>query len=217
MHDETRPPRRGVFGTLTRIGLLRLFVMGFVLVTGIGLTMAFHGEYSRHRMALPYSPIIDYGVTGLLCLGLVGLYALLVRLFERRWPTEARPAPGLALMGLAIGFGLFCAVYAVLSLMGVAHFAGFNGFAGIGTIVLMALISGVGEELVFRVAFKPTATILQPQQTVDIHGAGTELTARGRHDPCVLPRAVPIVEAMTALVLVDHWLRQSAQNRTFKF
>jgi len=74
-----------------------------------------------------------------------------------------------------------------------------------------------GEEIFFRVAFKPTATILQPQQTVDVTGAATELAARGRHDPCVLPRAVPIVEAMTALVLVDHWLRQSAQNRTFKF
>ncbi|ACB74907.1 chorismate synthase [Opitutus terrae] len=74
-----------------------------------------------------------------------------------------------------------------------------------------------GAEIVFRVAFKPTATILQPQQTVDVHGADTELAARGRHDPCVLPRAVPIVEAMTALVLVDHWMRQSAQCGTFKF
>ncbi len=74
-----------------------------------------------------------------------------------------------------------------------------------------------GEELVFRVAFKPTATILQPQKTVDVHGAETELAARGRHDPCVLPRAVPIVEAMTALVLLDHWLRHAAQNRVFKF
>jgi len=70
---------------------------------------------------------------------------------------------------------------------------------------------------VFRVAFKPTATILQPQKTVDIHGQPTELAAKGRHDPCVLPRAVPIVEAMAALVLVDHWLRQAAQNQTFKF
>jgi chorismate synthase len=73
-----------------------------------------------------------------------------------------------------------------------------------------------GEEIVFRVAFKPTATILQPQHTVDIHGNETELAARGRHDPCVLPRAVPIVEAMTALVIVDHWMRQSAQNSTFR-
>jgi chorismate synthase len=74
-----------------------------------------------------------------------------------------------------------------------------------------------GEEIVFRIAFKPTATILQPQKTVDVHGNETELAARGRHDPCVLPRAVPIVEAMTALVLIDHALRQAAQNQTFKF
>jgi chorismate synthase len=72
-----------------------------------------------------------------------------------------------------------------------------------------------GEELVFRVAFKPTATILQPQKTVDVEGAATELIGRGRHDPCVVPRAVPIVEAMTALVLVDHWMRHNAQCGTF--
>tara|TARA_B110000483_G_scaffold88476_1_gene109123 strand:+ start:893 stop:1981 length:1089 start_codon:yes stop_codon:yes gene_type:complete len=72
-----------------------------------------------------------------------------------------------------------------------------------------------GEELVFRVAFKPTATILQPQATVDTSGQETELIGRGRHDPCVLPRAVPIVEAMTALVLVDHWMRHTAQTQTF--
>lgn len=74
-----------------------------------------------------------------------------------------------------------------------------------------------GEEIVFRVAFKPTATILRPQQTVDIHGTATELIGRGRHDPCVVPRAVPIVEAMTALVLVDHWMRHAAQCGVFKF
>lgn len=74
-----------------------------------------------------------------------------------------------------------------------------------------------GEEIVFRVAFKPTATILQAQRTVDLRGAGTELKARGRHDPCVVPRAVVIVEAMAALVIVDHWMRHAAQNRTFKF
>lgn len=74
-----------------------------------------------------------------------------------------------------------------------------------------------GEEIVFRVAFKPTATILQPQKTVDVRGAETELVGRGRHDPCVVPRAVPIVEAMTALVLVDHWMRHAAQNSVFKF
>ncbi len=59
-----------------------------------------------------------------------------------------------------------------------------------------------------RVAFKPTATISQAQQTVDTRGRAAVLEARGRHDPCVLPRAVPMVEAMVCLVLADHWLRQ---------
>ena len=67
-----------------------------------------------------------------------------------------------------------------------------------------------GEDIVFRVAFKPTATIAQLQQTVSVSGEAAELKARGRHDPCVLPRAVPMVEAMTRLVLIDHWLRQRA-------
>ena len=73
-----------------------------------------------------------------------------------------------------------------------------------------------GEELYFKTAFKPTATILQEQNTVNINGENTILKARGRHDPCVVPRAVPIVEAMTGLVLVDHWMRQQAQCSSFK-
>src|SRR5881392_4449348 len=67
-----------------------------------------------------------------------------------------------------------------------------------------------GEEIYFRVAFKPTATIAHEQKTVNISRKQTKLSARGRHDPCVLPRAVPIVEAMAALVLCDHALRQQA-------
>ncbi|MGB9474218.1 MAG: chorismate synthase [Candidatus Udaeobacter sp.] len=67
-----------------------------------------------------------------------------------------------------------------------------------------------GEEINFRVAFKPTATIRHEQKTVTSSRQQTRLAARGRHDPCVLPRAVPIVEAMTALVLCDHALRQRA-------
>lgn len=67
-----------------------------------------------------------------------------------------------------------------------------------------------GENIVFRVAFKPTATILIEQNTVNNAGEETTLSARGRHDPCVLPRAVPMVEAMVHLVLADHWLRQKA-------
>ncbi len=63
-----------------------------------------------------------------------------------------------------------------------------------------------GQDIYFRVAFKPVATLLQTQDTVDINGKPTTLTARGRHDPCVLPRAVPIVESMTAMTIFDHYL-----------
>jgi chorismate synthase len=68
------------------------------------------------------------------------------------------------------------------------------------------------EDIVFRVAFKPTATVMHSQPTVDVHGKDTELKGRGRHDACVLPRAVPMVEAMAALVICDHLLRQRAQT-----
>jgi chorismate synthase len=70
-----------------------------------------------------------------------------------------------------------------------------------------------GENIFFRVAFKPTSTIARQQKTVTAAGEETTLAARGRHDPCVLPRAVPIVEAMAALVLCDHALRQRAISR----
>lgn len=69
-----------------------------------------------------------------------------------------------------------------------------------------------GEDIFFRVAFKPVATIMQKQQTIDVDFNETEIMGKGRHDPCVLPRAVPIVEAMAAMVIADHILL----NRTVK-
>ena len=63
-----------------------------------------------------------------------------------------------------------------------------------------------GQDIYFRVAFKPVATLLREQETVDIHGKATTLTARGRHDACVLPRAVPVVEAMAAMVILDAYM-----------
>lgn len=69
-----------------------------------------------------------------------------------------------------------------------------------------------GEPIYFRVAFKPPATIALPQHTVDFSGRPVIFEARGRHDPCVVPRAVPIVEAMAALVLVDLVMRQEARK-----
>lgn len=69
-----------------------------------------------------------------------------------------------------------------------------------------------GQDIFFRVAFKPVATLLQEQPTVNKDGEDTLVKARGRHDPCVLPRAVPVVEAMTAMVLLDYYL----MNKTTK-
>jgi chorismate synthase len=73
---------------------------------------------------------------------------------------------------------------------------------------------GNGEDIIFRVAFKPTATIAHEQKTVTASQEETTLTVRGRHDPCVLPRAVPMVEAMAAIVLCDHALRHRAIEHT---
>ena len=67
-----------------------------------------------------------------------------------------------------------------------------------------------GQDIYFRVAFKPVATLLRQQSTVDLQGQPTHLTARGRHDPCVLPRAVPVVEAMASMVIFDHYLLNKA-------
>ena len=61
-------------------------------------------------------------------------------------------------------------------------------------------------DIYFRVAFKPVATIIQKQETIDSDGNSIEMQGKGRHDPCVVPRAVPIVEAMAALVLADFYL-----------
>jgi len=67
-----------------------------------------------------------------------------------------------------------------------------------------------GQEIVFRVAVKPTSSISLPQRTVDIHGNETTITIEGRHDPCICPRIVPVIEAMAAIVLEDHFKRQEA-------
>ena len=70
-----------------------------------------------------------------------------------------------------------------------------------------------GQDIYFRVAFKPVATILKAQETVDKEGNETIFQVKGRHDPCVLPRAVPIVEAMAAMTVLDYYLLKDCQNR----
>ncbi|TVP79790.1 MAG: chorismate synthase [Puniceicoccaceae bacterium] len=122
-----------------------------------------------------------------------------------------------ATKGFEVGSG-----FAGSELKGSEHndiFINKNGKVGTATNRSGGVQGGIsnGEELVFRVAFKPTATLIQNQATVDKDGQETELMGRGRHDPCVVPRAVPIVESMAALVLVDHWMRQQAQCQSFDF
>ena len=70
-----------------------------------------------------------------------------------------------------------------------------------------------GQPIYLRAAFKPVATQLGEQTTLDIHGNEQTLKAKGRHDPCVVPRAVPIVEAMAAITLLDHYLQARASQR----
>ena len=119
--------------------------------------------------------------------------------------------------GFEVGSG-----FAGTRLRGSAHndiFEARNGEIRTRTNNAGGVLGGIsnGEILFFRTAFKPTATIIREQETVTSSGEATRLMGKGRHDPCVLPRAVPIVEAMTALVLVDHWMRHYAQNLSFEF
>ena len=74
------------------------------------------------------------------------------------------------------------------------------------------IVGGIssGEPIVFRAAIKPTSSIARPQQTVDIHGHKQEIRTEGRHDSCICPRIVPVIEAMSALVIEDHYKRQRA-------
>ena len=77
----------------------------------------------------------------------------------------------------------------------------------------IGILGGIstGQDIVVRVAFKPTSSILTPVPTIDKFGQETDIITKGRHDPCVGLRGVPVVEAMMACVLADHWLRHKAQ------
>jgi chorismate synthase len=83
-----------------------------------------------------------------------------------------------------------------------------NGRIGVRTNYSGGIQGGIsnGQDIYFRVTFKSTATLLREQNTVDADGNETILQTQGRHDPCVIPRAVPIVEAMAAMTILDYWL-----------
>ncbi|MRR33042.1 chorismate synthase, partial [bacterium] len=113
--------------------------------------------------------------------------------------------------GFEIGSGFSCA-----EMKGTEHNDAFRAVEGkVYTVTNRSggVQGGIsnGQPIQFRVVFKPVATVMKEQDTVDVNLQNTTLKGRGRHDPCVLPRAVPIVESMTALVLLDHALRHKAQ------
>lgn len=111
-----------------------------------------------------------------------------------------------AVKGFEYGEGFDCAIAKGSELNDV--FINQNGKISTSTNHSGGIQGGIsnGQDIYFRVAFKPVATLLMKQNTVTIEGIPTELNARGRHDPCVLPRAVPIVEAMAAMVILDNYL-----------
>jgi chorismate synthase len=129
--------------------------------------------------------------------------------------------------GLPLGLGepiyqklnarLAFAMMSINAVQGFEMYRGFERTAWLGSqnnTFKMGISAGIstGEPLLFNVAFKPTSTIAQAQSAKMKSGESTTLEATGRHDPCVLPRAVPIVEAMTALVLTDAWMMQKSQT-----
>ncbi|GAG92135.1 unnamed protein product [marine sediment metagenome] len=117
-----------------------------------------------------------------------------------------------ATKGFEIGSG-----FAGSSMRGSAHndvFIKKGAYLGTRTNYSGGVQGGIsnGEPIIFRVAFKPPSTISLPQKTVDFEGNDTVLEAKGRHDPCVVPRAVPIIESMAALVLADLALQQKMRE-----
>jgi len=115
-----------------------------------------------------------------------------------------------AVKGFEIGSG-----FAGVELRGSVHNDPFvleNGELRTKTNYAGGVLGGIssGEDIYFRVAFKSVSTISKKQVTLDVDYQEVELEAQGRHDPCVLPRAVPVVDAMAALVIMDHYLRHKA-------
>jgi len=120
-----------------------------------------------------------------------------------------------AIKGVEIGSG-----FAAARMRGSEHNDAFvrdqkSGKVGTATNFAGGILGGIsnGEEIVLRVAVKPPSSILRPQRTVDLRGRSRTLRVDGRHDPCLCPRVVPVVEAMIATVLADHLLRQSLLKR----
>jgi uncharacterized protein len=133
-----------------RLFIVRLIAEGALTLMSVGLVMLLHYRYRSHDTPIPYSLVADLILTMALAAAAVASYALTIRWLERRSATEAVPDWRLCGLGALIGFGLFCSIYGIFALLGVASWHGVNGYDAVIPALTIALIAGIGEELVFR-------------------------------------------------------------------
>jgi membrane protease YdiL (CAAX protease family) len=197
------------FDRLRRVAPLRLLLLGFPVLMGFGLTMAFHHEYRKGRM-FAYTPAVDAVVTLLLCAVLIGLYAVLVRWLERRWPRELALRPGgrWGVLGLLAGFAMFSAVYAVFALLGLLQWRGFDAQAGLGPILLLSVVAGIGEELIFRgVLFRIAEECFGTLAAIVVSAAFFGLAHAGNPGATLMSSLAIALEAGVMLALAFAWTR----------
>lgn len=190
---------------LRRIALLRLVLMltaqlgALIGVQLLGLVLAKHT-----------SPMVVKWLMFGASVALLGVYTGMVRIFERRAADELALRPGVrwAGLGIAIGFGLFVAVYAVLSAMGVATWAGFQGFAGAPPMLLMAVMSGIGEELAIRgVLFRVVEDSVGTTAALIVSAVIFGLLHAANHGATVVSTVAIMLEAGVMLAAAFAWSR----------
>jgi membrane protease YdiL (CAAX protease family) len=133
-----------------RLFVVRLLAQGVLTSMGVALLMLWHYHYRRHDIPIPYSLVADLVVTIALAAAVVAWYALTIRWLEHRPATEAVPDWRLCGLGALIGFGLFCSIYGIFALLGVASWHEVNGYGAVIPALIVSLMAGVGEELLFR-------------------------------------------------------------------
>lgn len=195
---------------LARIAPLRLVFVGFPMLLALGLALAFHFEYAKGRMALAYMPAVDAAAALLGCAAMLGLYAVLVRLLEARWPAELAPRAGARwlLLGIALGFMLFNTVCLLFTALGVVTWGGFNGWSAAFAPLLMSVLAAVGEELLFRGAlFRVLEDSLGTTAAVALSALLFGLMHAGNPGATLLSNVAIALEAGVMLAAAYAWSR----------
>ena len=144
VHSSSRTRR------FLKLFIVRLIAEGVLTVMSVALAVLLPYLYRKHKTPIQYSLVADLVFSIALAAAVVGFYAFTVRWLERRSPTEALPNWRLSGLGALIGFGLFCSIYGILALLGIASWDGVNGYDAVIPALIVSLMAGVGEELVFR-------------------------------------------------------------------